>query len=731
MRHFITLVFCLLLATSTMAGKVVARYNPSGDPALDNLVLRINIKYNQLQNEPIGRLYIDAYHTGVSECDRQTLVGRLLRNVLPFQTTKKRGYALEALSQVRYQWPGDVQYNTVALRANRNRHGKMMLKEAYECLLPIYDMRRKGADTRSFVVPFTDEGLRQYYFAFISEDADTIFAKQNPNICRIAFWPTTKHHTLLEGEILVDTLNINILSLRWKGRIDFAKTEGQLDFATDSINHISHPISSTTQIHYNWLGAKATNRYISYFKFTDYTLLDSIDRWHQPLDLTSTYQVEPLKEANFDTIRTVPISAYLDSILTPTTIKEEPKNKDKEESSVSEDLVTLVTGLVDGARIGDQDNSFRIYGPLDPTAFGYNKIDGITVRQRFRWDKNGKNGDQLKYRGYFGFAFNQKELRYNHDLDWDYNPSRRQRLSFEANCRGSGFSSKFIKTINEAIKENYRYPDSINFYSLGVDYYRHYQFQLENSTELTNGLLLYIGANYNYRVPVKHGKRAMPKPQRDELIKSHYADFSPYFRLEWTPRQYYVMEGRRKIYISSPSPTLSFEAAQAIKNIFGAESNYRRIEFDIHQDIRIRPSRVFAYHVGAGSFYRQRGEYFINYRYFSRHMYTSQEVEDQLGGAFQLLDDYWYSSSPTYVQTHFMYATPFGIMHKMPRLSQYAIQERFYLGHLWSEGKKGLYSEMGYGFSNNYFSLGFFAGFTKYKFYSAGVKFSVEIGDHL
>ena len=95
-------------------------------------------------------------------------------------------------------------------------------------------------------------------------------------------------------------------------------------------------------------------------------------------------------------------------------------------------------------------------------------------------------------------------------------------------------------------------------------------------------------------------------------------------------------------------------------------------------------------------------------------MYTSQEVEDRLGGAFQLLDDYWYSSSASYFQTHLMFATPFGIIHTLPRLSKYAIQERFYLGNLWADGKKGLYTEFGYGFSNNYFSLGIFTGFTTF-----------------
>lgn len=725
------MIVCMLFVIPSMASQPLLRYNPSGNVELDSLVLKLNQKYQQQYTQAIGSLAIDAYHTGISQCEESTWVGRMLRNVLPFQTSSKSDIALEALSHVRYKWPGDIQYNTVALRASKKRQGRNMLNEAYECMLPVYDMRRKGVANTSFVMPFSDEGLKEYFFAFGNLDnfgytnqINDSLNLSNPNLISIRYWPSVKHITLLEGEVLVDTALVQILSLRWNANIAFAKAEGQMDFAKAETQAILHPTTNATQIHYNWLGNKATNRFISHFKFSDYTTLDSTANLRD-LDLTPTYKVEPLSYADFDTIRVMPLSSYMDSLL-----RQRPETHDSDPFA-SQELITLATGLVDGADIGVENNTFHLNGPLDPAAFSYNKIDGFSIRERFRWDINDDEDRFLKLHGYLGFSFKLKELRYKFDLDWNYHPETRRKLSLEASCRGSGFSSKFINTINQAIKEQYHYPDSINFSSLGVDYYRHYQFQLEHSNEVNNGMMLYIGANYNYRNPVKHGRRAMSKVQRDNLIKNHYGDFSPYIRLEWTPRQYYVMEGRRKIYISSPSPTISFEAAQAIPDLLGAESDYSRLEFDIHQDIRIRPSRLLAYHIGTGAFFRQRGEYFINYRYFARHMFTTQAVEDRLGGAFQLLDDYWYSSSPKYVQSHIMFATPFGIIHSMPRLSQYVIQERFYLGNLWSEGKNRIYTEMGYGISNHYFSMGFFMGFNRFQFYSAGIKFSLEIGNHL
>lgn len=169
--------------------------------------------------------------------------------------------------------------------------------------------------------------------------------------------------------------------------------------------------------------------------------------------------------------------------------------------------------------------------------------------------------------------------------------------------------------------------------------------------------------------------------------------------------------------------------AQGIYGFFGSTSNYGRYELDVTQTIPLGNVRSLSYHVGSGMFYKQKGEYFINYNYFSRSQYPDN-WETRIGGVFSLLDDYWYSSSPGYMQSHLMYESPFMLLHKIRPIAKYVIKERIYLSQLWADGKNA-YTEVGYGMGNNYLNVGVFTGFVGLQFMDVGVKFTIEIDQHL
>ena len=169
--------------------------------------------------------------------------------------------------------------------------------------------------------------------------------------------------------------------------------------------------------------------------------------------------------------------------------------------------------------------------------------------------------------------------------------------------------------------------------------------------------------------------------------------------------------------------------AQGIKGILGSKSDYTRMELDVHQTIPLGGVRSLSYHSGGGMFFRQKGEYFINYSYFSRSQYPDN-WETHIGGVFSLLDDYWYSSSPAYLQVHVMYESPFMLLHRIRPISKFVIQERVYFSQLLADGKN-VYTEAGYGMGNNYFNIGVFTGFVGLQFMDAGLKFTIELDQHL
>jgi len=687
------------------------------------------------RNIEVGRLHLFSYTYGNSICHQQGLAGRFFSHLLPFQCSPESQTAVQAVSNIAYQWPGDMQLGTLLLNSNNRRKARKMMNEVYQTMLPIYAMSRdvNEGSKKSFVLPFYDIGPRLYSYQYCPIDTTilqtleehAIFVNRQ-NLCAIQFTPLRQHHTLLTGEALVDSVTMAIITLKCKGRIDMATFNSCIYFSPDALFQSQHvPYFSDIDIHYRYLLTKSSNSYRNYYKYIDYLPFDSIDVESVPLDLTEYYEEEPELADGASTLKNAPLPAEIDSIIN----YQPPRSKSskKAKNLRIKQLENIGETLVDGTRLGSEENRLRIYGPLDPATLGYDKFNGFTIREQARYNGRFAQGQTLYLRGELGYAFRLKEFRWRLFSEYTYLPQRRGRLTIEARRNTSTFSSRFINTINDALKAD---RSTVNFDSLGIEYYQRYDLDISHSIELTNGLMLHFGIDYTYRRPVKRGAQKPDFIHRDYLIESHYSDFAPYILLEYTPRQYYWYDRGYKRYISSPAPTFSLELTRAIPGAFDAWSNYGRAEFDMQQLIRLSRTRNIAYHVGTGKFFNRKGEYFINYRYFARSQYPEKWEDDRIGGTFHLLDDYWYSSSPSYVQAHFMHETPFGLINKVAPISRFVIKERLYLGSLWAEGKS-LYTELGYGIDNNYFNVGAFVGFKDAAYYGCGIKFRIEIGSHL
>ncbi len=737
--RLLTLIISLLTLIATvhpaMAQEAVPPVQPSTD--LDSLLVRLGQRALRQKDLELGFLDLKAYTSGTSQCLRSGIVARFLPHLLPFQTSTDEHIGFEAMSHVHYQWPGDMHLNTIGLRSNRLRKARNVMEQLYGGTLIAYAVRHYGdeGDTRSFVLPFYDQGFKRYDFQLLPIP-DSIYANLrtagiNPDtldLCLIGFKPKHYHQTLLTGNVLIDCKTLNILSVKCSGHLNFARFQTTIHYAPDTLHdNIIVPYSNDLSIRYHILNTYARNDYHTIYHYTDFTPLDSLNKKEVPLNLTRFYQEEKIGEMDFEALRPIPVPAYIDSIINaprPSSGSKPPRKRQRIYRGLEEVSETLFSG----SRFGPEDNRLRIYGLLDPSYLGYDKFNGFTFCERARWNKRFSNNTRLFMRGELGYAFRLREWRSRLLSEWTYNPQRRGRWTFEFNRSTSTFSNKFIQTVNEALKsENAK---SINFDSLGIEYYKRYDFDLMHSFEIVNGLMLHTGIDYTYRNPVRHGIRKISKERIDELVDPYYADFAPYIRLEWTPRQYYWYKDGYKQYINSPSPTMAFEISRAIPGAFNTDSNYGRMEFDMQQNIRLERTRFFSYHFGMGKFFNQKGEYFINYRYFERSNYPTLWEDDRIGGTFHLLDDYWYASSPSYIQAHVMHETPFGILHMLNPLSRFIIKERIYLGSLWTEGH-GLFHELGYGIDNNYLNVGFFVGFKDTEYYNLGFKVRIEVGRHI
>lgn len=690
-------------------------YLDSGNPRLDSLIIRINQKLIHDKFDDVGRLSLYMYVKGTSQCHQQGRMARYLSNAVPFQTDTSHITVIEALCEANYQYPSDMLFSPIAISTNSNRRGLRILKESYQLILPIYTIRRLNdkSSNKVYVLPFSDQGLELYTFAA----SDTI----GPLI-RIDFQPRNEHHTLINGFVLADSTTYLISQLHADdGRIDFGRMDFTLYFGKDHKTGRHLPLSSDFTLSYRYGKTESSNHYTCLYNFRDYASMDQLDLRHNSLDLTDLYQEDPLRELNFDTIRPIALTPEEDSLLNS-------RNYNTATRRTRSLFSRLPDRLFGSTAINAFGTRLRIDGPLNPAAIGYDHRDGLSLRERIRWSHRMDNQQSLYLRSDIGWCFGAKELRYRINFEWMHHPEHRSGLSLSLRNRNSGFPAKFKDVINETLKNE----DSlhVDFSQLAIDYFHQQFIRLEHSHELANGLMLYGGANYTYRSIVRRGQYAIPEDRFNELVHKHYSDFSPFIRLQWTPRQYYRMEGREKVYLASHYPTIEMELVRSVPGVFNSSSNYGRMEIDVQQRINFNDVHSLSYHVSGGRFIHQKGEYFINWNYFNHSQFPSL-WEDHVGGVFNLLDNHWYYSSPSYYQSHLMYETPFFLLHRSPLLSKYVINERVYLSSLWAEGKN-TYTEFGYGMGNNYFNIGVFGGFIgMFQDFEIGFKASLEIDSHL
>jgi hypothetical protein len=723
----------------------------TGSARLDSLLLLLNEAGHAEERKGVGQLELDVHIKAASAATQRKRLCHLIPNLLPFEASPKT-ITSEFYCSVSFQAPCNLQITPVAQRYS-NRKGRKLLREVYPVLLPTYAISQQGND-RYYVFPFTDDGLEEYTYTL----TDLTDSLTGANYYKISFHPLRQHRVLMDGAITLDAA-LAPIELRARGRIDFGKFELQMQFRPFGDYYV--PQNSHIAIDYNYAGNCGRNTYDCRYTFRLLTTRAQLSEANKRAkkyggydhhDLTSIYDRygdspairlpnEADTEAPTETAKETPTEAATETATkadtatqttavaalppdAPTPAADTMQLAQKPNTNSRNLYQVLPERLMTASNINAFGTNLKVSGPLDPASLSYDKLNGLCFRERLRWSYRFTNGQSLLIRPEIGYSFGYREMRYRLTSEWIYWPERRCGLQLSSRNRNSGFSSRFIDLVNDALEDSIK----TDFDDLGINYYHHYEARIEQSFELTNGLMGYVGIVHNYRTPVKHGARAISQEQLNALVHDVYSDFSPYVRIEWQPHQYYHYRNRQKLYIASNYPKFALEWAQGIDGILGSTGRYGRAELDVEQDIPLTPNRNLSYHVSTGFLYRQKGEYFVNYRYFASNQYP-ESWNDHIGGVFHLLSDHWYLSSPAYMQTHVMYESPFLLLHKLKRISRFSIKERIYLSTLLAQDK-AFYQEMGYGMGNNYFNVGGFVGFVGAKFRGFGARITIEIDQH-
>ena len=673
----------------------------------------------------------DMYGGYVKEYDAQVYVKGtsevLKRNILTlfapdyfFIDKKKDQTILEAITQVHYNAPNLFSQEIKAISGTIRNIKEVQTRAMRFLNVNIYN---PASYNNEILIPISTEAFKYYQFSFLSSK-DTLETK----ILTIKIEPKINSQKLIQGTISVVSDSWNISNMDISGKRGFLNFRANIDFGISDKEFLL-PVEANLFFSMKLLGNHIENHYTSKVEYTSILKYeDKSKRQQLGYDLTEYFDVK------LDSLPVVKDSAFWSKNrpfpLTDSekAIYENNKKKPKEQidtlSFDKKQTWNLTKNLISSKRFDFIQSDFRYSGLINPLKLAYSELDGLVYWQQLKLDHNFESGRAIAFEPDIGFVFKRNEIFFKLPINWLYQPRHIGELSLSIGNGNNSYNSNIIDKINEELKDSI-----INFDDLDLKYYKHHYISLKNSYELFNGFMSNIGIDYHLYKPVtSSGGYSMKSgiELSEGLPDNNYSSFTPVVGFTYTPKQYYRTINKRKEYVGANFPTLSVEYARGIPDILSSNSDYERIEGDIQQLIPIGLIRSFRYYVGGGMFTNAQSIYFADFTKFSKRNFPNS-WNDQIGGVFHLLDSKWYNASNFYIQAHFMYESPFLLLHFVKGISKEVIRERVYLGQLYLPALPS-HTEVGYAVGNYIFSAGVFAGFERGRYNNFGIKFNFEIG---
>jgi hypothetical protein len=716
------------LLISAVGCRLVAREAYTGYPLPDTkkgallpadsimkLVIENAVSYQNYLTSAETEIYIK----GHTEILKQNQLIRLAHHLFPVDRREK-DMVFEMISDSKFEPPNIFAHNFRAINGSSIPNRKKQQEAIYFLNFNVY---ASTAFNDAVLMPVARKAFKYYNFKLM-DVSDTTGLK----IYRIRFLPKQISPKLISGDLYVIDRVWTIDKIDMGGRYAFANFNLVMTYGRD-FNRFNLPETADLYIRYHILGNTVVNSYHSGFNYKSIVWSEEAKnkrKRRSSLDISSYFTLSS------DTVPIILDTAYWrrkrDKPLTPeeeTLYQNVTDRRLQKPDSVSvndaRQYIKLTEKLVNSYSFDYKTTRIRYSGLLNPTQLGYSKFNGITYRQRVRLFKDFKHDRQLRLHPETGFVFKRKEIYLKLSSEWEYLPEKFGILSLVAGNGNQTYSQSMTTFINEQLNDA-----SINAGDLGLQYFHHYYLELKNRIELFNGFQLAAGLTYNNRAPVKKINNPALSPELLYVINSDYNDFTPTLGFTYTPRQYYRIDGKRKSYVFSYYPTISAEFARAIPGVGKSKGDFTRIEADIHQSLSLGLLRRLNYHISAGMYTREKSTYFADFRYFTRRNFPDT-WDDRIGGIFNVLEREWFNASAQYAQAHFMFQSPFILLHFYKKeASKYVFYERLYVSQLWTPALPS-FTEIGYGVGNHIFNIAVFAGFNKYNYQNFGVKFAFEL----
>ncbi len=336
---------------------------------------------------------------------------------------------------------------------------------------------------------------------------------------------------------------------------------------------------------------------------------------------------------------------------------------------------------------------------IDPSYISYSSNHGFAYKLKLSSHYKFDNKHMLEFHPWCGYNFKYKKFYFTIPLYFNYLPERNGQMTvIYGNGNRIGSS-----TITDEIRREF--GDTVTLNDMTTDLFDDNYLTISNNYMLTEGLDLTLGFTYHRREAYNPDElKRFGKPKT-------YKSFAPMVTLRVKPWR--------------KGPLLSVDYERGLTGVLGSSIDYERWEFDGSLKYAMKPLRKFNARLGYGFYTRKRNNYFVDYMHF-RDNKLPGGWDDEWSGDFQLLDSRWYNESSYYARAHCSYESPFLVGTWLPLFGRIIEKECFYVSAL-SIDKTRLYSELGYGFSTRFVSIGLFTSFVGSEFQHFDCKFTFEL----
>lgn len=531
------------------------------------------------------------------------------------------------------------------------------------------------------------------------------------SLVRITFKPKINNTQLVTGWAIVQSNNGKIQRCHLRGTFDM------IDYNINIIMDNTHrllPSTCSTKAKFKFLGnrieAELTAGYSegaspksspSFDKAQDVSFGKAQD---VPFDKLRMKKGKDLNsKMTMDSLRPMPLEDFERDIYN--SYNQEIKDKERDSADVKNEkfgekaLNAIDDNLLSTLRFSSANSYLKLSPLINPLELSYSNSRGLAYRIKLDAKHYFSDNQSISINPRFGYNFKIDKFFYK--LPLRYNINERKESWIELLLENGNRITN--SSVLDMIKDSSR--DTIDFSGLGLDYFDDKQLKLHGNFYISPKLSVELGCTY-------HKRTAVNSHNFDSIGQTNsYNSFAPLVSVSYLPSP------------TMPVFTASYE--RSIKGVLNSNIEYEKWEMDASYKKHISGMKILNIRLGGGFYTNKSTDYFVDFSNF-RENYLPEGWDDEWTGNFQLLRSQWYNASEYYLRMNASYESPLMIMSRLPLIGKYVETERFYIGVLRIQDTKP-YSELGYSFTNRYFSAGVFTSFLGTKYHDIGFKFTMEL----